>query len=267
MTPRLNAARLVLQDAAQSTMKMNKPMKTKQLVASAFCAVLLTGCAGSVALGGDPKLQVLDAAELPAPERGDITGGAQPYYVGPYDKLIVDVFAIEELAAREIQVDASGRMSFPLAGVLDVSGKTPAEIEQELAARLRQAYVRDPQVTVNLKETVSRVVTVEGQVRKPGLYPVVGRMTLMRAIARAEGTDEFTRLDDVVIFRTVAGQRYAALYNLDAIRHGAYPDPDIYANDVVMVGDSRSRRLFKDVLAILPAMVTPIVIGLDRLTN
>lgn len=243
------------------------PKKIKQIMASAGFAVLLTGCAGSVELGGDPQLTVFDATELPAPERADITGGAQPYYVGPYDKLIVDVFAIEELAAREIQVDASGRMSFPLAGVLDVSGKTPEEIEQELAVRLRQAYVRDPQVTVNLKETISRVVTVEGQVRKPGLYPVVGRMTLMRAIARAEGTDEFTRLDDVVIFRTVAGQRYAALYDLDAIRHGAYPDPDIYANDVVMVGDSRSRRMFKDVLAILPALVTPVIIGIDRITN
>lgn len=242
-------------------------MKMRHLAASLCLAVLLTGCAESVQLGGDPQLSVLDATELPAPQRADITGGAQPYYVGPYDKLIVDVFAIDELAAREIQVDASGRMSFPLAGVLDVSGKTPAEIEEALAVRLRQAYVRDPQVTVNLKETVSRVVTVEGQVRKPGLYPVVGRMTLMRAIARAEGTDEFTKLDDVVIFRTVEGQRYAALYNLDAIRHGAYPDPDIYANDVVMVGDSRSRRMFKDILAILPAMVTPIIIGLDRLTK
>lgn len=242
-------------------------MKSQRIVLTAGLAMLLAGCAETVQLGGDPQLAVLDATELPAPERADITGGAQPYYVGPYDKLTVDVFAIEELAAREIQVDASGRMSFPLAGVLDVSGKTPAEIEQALAARLRAAFVRDPQVTVNLKETVSRVVTVEGQVRKPGLYPVVGRMSLMRAIARAEGTDEFSKLDDVVIFRTVGGQRYAALYNLDAIRHGAYPDPEIYANDVVMVGDSRSRRLFKDVLAALPAMVTPIIIGIDRLTN
>ena len=242
-------------------------MKLKRLVGSLCLAALLSGCASTVELGGDPKLTVLDASELPAPQRADLTGGTQPYFVGPYDKLIVDVYAIQDLAAREIQVDASGRMSFPLAGVLDVSGKTPAEIEQELAARLRQAYVRDPQVTVNLKETVSRVVTVEGQVRKPGLYPVVGRMTLMRAIARAEGTDEFSNLDDVVIFRTVEGQRYAALYNLDAIRHGAYADPDIYANDVVMVGDSRSRRLFKDVLAVMPGLLTPIVIGIDRLTN
>jgi polysaccharide export outer membrane protein len=127
--------------------------------------------------------------------------------------------------------------------------------------------VRNPQVTVNLKEAVSRVVTVEGQVNKPGLYPVVGRLSLMGAIAKAEGTDEFSKLDDVVVFRTVGGHRYAALYNLDAIRHGAYPDPEIYANDVVMVGESKARRLFKDILSVMPAMITPIVIGVDRLTD
>lgn len=227
----------------------------------------LGGCAETVQLGGDPKLEVIGANALPAPGRADLTGGTQPYFVGPYDKLVVDVFGIEELSEREIQVDASGRISFPLAGVVNVSGMAPGEIEQALAERLRAAYVRDPQVTVNLKETVSRVVTIEGQVKKPGLYPVVGRMTLMRAIARAEGTDEYSKLDDVVIFRTVGGQRYAALYDLDAIRHGAYSDPDIYANDVIMVGDSRSRRLFKDILAGMPALVTPLVIGIDRLTR
>lgn len=234
---------------------------------TAGAALSLTGCASSVALGGDPKLSVLDAAALPAPDKGDMTGGAQSYFVGPNDKLTIDVFGVEELGPRDVMVDASGRISYPLAGVMDVSGKTPGEIEQLLAEKLKAAYVRDPQVTVNLKEAVSRVVTVEGEVKKPGIYPVVGRMSLMRAIARAEGTGEFSRLDDVVIFRTVGDQRYAALYNLDSIRHGAYPDPDVYANDVIMVGDSRSRRMFKDILAVIPALATPLVIALDRLSN
>lgn len=228
---------------------------------------ILAACASTPQLGGDPQLSVIDSAELPAPDRDDLAAGTSPYYVGPYDRLKIDVFGIEELSEREIQVDAGGRMSFPLAGVLEVAGKTPAEIEVALAERLRRSFVRDPQVTVNLKETVSRVVTVEGQVRKPGLYPVIGRMTLLRTIARAEGTDEFSKLDDVVVYRTVGGQRYAALYDLDAIRHGAYRDPEIFANDIVMVGDERSRRLFKDILAAMPAFVTPLVIGLDRLTN
>lgn len=242
-------------------------MNPLKLCLTLAALALISGCAGSVKLGGDPNLTVLEASELPPPQRMDLTGGAQPYFIGPYDRLIVDVYGIEDLALREVQVDASGRISFPLAGSIEVVGLTAQEIENAIAGRLRAAYVRNPIVSVNLKETVSRVVTVEGQVRKPGLYPAVGRMTLMRAIARAEGTDEFTRLDDVVVFRTVEGKRLAALYNLDAIRHGAYPDPEIYANDVVMVGDSRSRRLFKDFLTLMPALVTPIVIAVDRLSN
>lgn len=228
---------------------------------------LLAGCASAPRIGGDPNLQVMPASALPPPERTDLISNERPYFVGPFDKLTIDVFGIQELSQRDVQVDASGRISFPLVGVVDVSGRSPGEVELLLEERLRQNFIRDPQVTINLKETVSQVVTIEGQVRKPGIYPVVGRMTLMRAMAVAQGTDEFSRLDDVVIFRTVRGQRLAALYNLDAVRHGVYPDPDIYANDVIMVGDDNSRRLFKDILSAIPAIATPLVIGLDRLTK
>ncbi|WP_275229105.1 polysaccharide biosynthesis/export family protein [Novosphingobium album (ex Liu et al. 2023)] len=227
----------------------------------------LAACAGPAELGGNPKLEVLAGNQLPMPGRTDVQSSTTPYYVGPFDRLVIDVFGIEELSAREVQVDASGRISFPLAGTVNVSGMTPVEIEGELSRLLAAQYIRNPQVTVNLKETLSRVVTVEGQVKKPGLYPVVGRMTLMRAIATAEGTSEYSQLDDIVVFRTVDGQDYAALYNLDAIRHGAYPDPDIFAGDVVMVGESRGRLLFKDVLATAPALLTPLVIAIDRFTR
>lgn len=235
---------------------------------AALCAAALAACSsGPRQLGGDPQLSVLSGTELPRPDRQDVSSNQVPYYVGPFDSLTIDVFGIQELSNRAVQVDASGRISFPLAGIVDVSGLTPAEVEGELATRLRRAHVREPQVTVNLKETLSQVITVEGEVNKPGLYPVVGRLTLMGAIAKAEGTGEFSRLDDVVVFRTVRGQRYAALYNLDAIRHGAYPDPQVYASDIVMVGESRARRLFKDLLAISPALITPTVIAIDRLTR
>lgn len=229
--------------------------------------VMLAGCASTPKLGGDPNLKIIQASELPAPDRMDLTGGTRSYFVGPFDKLTIDVFGIPELAQRDVQVDAAGRISFPLAGVVEVSGKTPGEIEELLAEQMRANYVRDPQVTVNLKETVSQLLTIEGQVTKPGVYPVVGRMSLMRAMAIAGGTTEFSKLDDVVIFRTVGGERLAALYDLNAIRHGAYADPEVFANDVVMVGDSASRRFFKDVLAVTPLLTTPLVIALDRLTN
>ena len=235
-----------------------------KLASPLIALVFLSACAGPSALGGSENITVMESSELPAPDRSDLLSESRPYLIGAFDKLIIDVFGIEELSEKEVQTDASGRISFPLAGVVEAAGKTPGEIEEEIEARLRTRYVRDPQVTVNLKETVSQVITVDGQVKKPGLYPVVGKMTLMRAVATAEGTAEFAKLDDVVIFRTVKGQQLAALYNLKAIRRGNYQDPEVFANDVVVVGDSQARRLFKDALQIVPLLTTPLIIALQN---
>lgn len=230
-------------------------------------AVALSACASTPDIGGAPSLEVLDAKELPVPERGETFAIDRPYIVGPFDKLRIDVFGIPELSDRKVQVDASGRISFPLIGALTIAGSTPGEIERMIETKLAANYVRNPQVSINLEETVSQVVTVEGQVKKPGLFPVVGRMTLLRAIALSGGTDEFAKLNEVVIFRTVKGEQYAALYNLKSIRIGAYPDPEVFANDVVVVGESRARRVFKDFLQVLPALSTPLIFAVDRLNR
>lgn len=223
---------------------------------------VLAACSSTPKVGGSSGLQVVSASELPSPERGDLAATTVPYYVGPFDRLTVDVFGIEELSNRDVLVDSEGRISFPVAGIVEVSGKTPVEIEGLIADRLKFAYVRDPQVTVNLKEMVSQRLTIEGEVQNPGLYPVIGRMTLLRAVAQAKGTTEFTKLNDVVVFRTVNRQRLAALYDLNAIRHGAYADPEVFAGDIVMVGESRGRRLFKDVLQALPVLTGPLIVAL-----
>ena len=70
---------------------------------------------------------------------------------------------------------------------------------------------------------------------------------------------EFAKQDDVVILRTVKGQKLAGLYNIDAIRRGLYDDPAIFANDVVVVGDSPARRLFRDIVGLAPVLAAPIV--------
>jgi polysaccharide biosynthesis/export protein len=237
------------------------------LIAGLAC---LSACAGPSKLGSvgsaqaDGKVsgnvQIAPMSSLPPPERADLFDQNRPYLIGPFDQLTIDVFGIEELSRKQVQTDAGGRISFPLAGVVEAAGKTPGELEDILEERLRGRFVRDPQVTVNLRETVSQVVTVDGEVREPGLYPVVGKLTLMRAVAKAKGLSEFAKLDDVVVFRTVKGQHMAALYNLKAIRRGNYDDPEIFANDVVVVGDSRGRRLFKDALQLVPAIATPLIL-------
>ena len=242
-------------------MSLPLPKRGLPILAS---ALLVSACAGTPHLGGDPRVTAIDARDLPAPMRGDLASVETPYLVGPFDRLTVNVFGIQELSNLEVQVDASGRMAFPLAGVLEVAGKTPEEIAALLVDRLKLAEVLHPHVTVNLKETLSHFVTIEGTVGKPGLYPVLGHMTLLRAIATAQGTTEFSRIDDVVVQRTVNGKFYVTLYNLKAIRNGAYADPVVYANDVVVVGDNHARRLFKDYLTVFGTLAGPLTIVLDR---
>ncbi|MES2755173.1 MAG: polysaccharide biosynthesis/export family protein [Pseudomonadota bacterium] len=220
-------------------------------------ALLISGCGGTKRLESTASLTVTQMNTLPQPGRADVVAGDRPYLIGPFDKLIVDVFGVEDLS-KKVQADASGRIAIPLVGVVEAAGRTPSELAGAIAAGLRP-FVKDPQVTVNLDETVSQVITVDGEVKKPGLYPVVGRMTLVRAVATAEGTTEFAQLSDVVLFRTVGGQRYAALYNLKQIRRGVYDDPEVYPNDVVVVGTSEARRLFRDALAVTPAIATPLI--------
>ena len=200
--------------------------------------LLLSACAGREPLQSTTRLTVVqNETGLPAPDRKDLIAADRPSLIGPLDTLQIDVFNVPELS-REMQVDASGRISMPLVGTIEARGKTAGELADAIEGTLRGRYVRKPEVTVNIKSSVSQVVTIDGQVIEPGLYPVTNQMTLLRAIASAKGLSEFAREEDVVILRTVDGRKMAGLYNINAIRRGAYDDPAIYANDVVVVGDS-----------------------------
>lgn len=243
-----------------STGRMSVTMRILPLALAA--ALGLSACSSGGPLVGSDKVKIVKQGDLPPPSRVDLATQERPYLIGPFDKIVIDVFGVEELS-KEVQADASGRISMPLVGTIDAAGRTPSELADMIAGALRGRFVRNPQVTINLKETVSQVVTVDGEVREPGLYPVIGRMSLMRAVATAKGTSEFAALDDVVIFRTVNNQRLAALYNLKAIRRGLYSDPEIFPNDVIVVGDSQARRLFKDVMQIIPMLTTPLVVALQ----
>ncbi len=228
----------------------------RRFQAALFLLIILSGCGGRPALQSSETLTVVPGAtSLPPPQRADLIAADRPALIGPLDTIQVEVVNIPDFS-REIQVDASGRIAMPLVGTIDARGKTAEELARIIEAALRAKFVRDPEVVVNIKTLVSQVATVDGQVAEPGLYPVTNQMTLMRVIASAKGLTEFARQDDVVILRTVEGRRMAALYNLGAIRRGAYSDPPIYANDVIVVGDSPQRRLFRDFIAVSPVIAT-----------
>jgi polysaccharide export outer membrane protein len=224
-----------------------------------LACVGLAGCAGQPPIQSTANLTVIDGQmSLPAPERADLAAGDRVALIGPLDTITVRVFGIPELGGQ-MQVDTSGRIAMPLIGAIDAGGKTAAELARDIEFALAQSYVRDPDVTININSSVSQVVTVDGQVVEPGLYPVTNQMTLLRAVASARGLTEFAKEDDVVILRTVDGQRLAGLYNITALRRGLYADPEIYANDLIVVGDSPQRRLFRDFIGVAPLLASPLV--------
>ena len=228
--------------------------------------VLVVGACASAKFVAGPHLTLVQSSELPPPIGVDPNATVRPYTIGPSDKISVTVFGMADLT-QKLVVDSGGRIALPLVGSVTAAGRGPEELAAEIADRLRERYVRSPEVSVNVEEAVSHFITVDGEVDQPGEYPVVGRMTLIRAIAAAKGTSEFAKLQDVVVYRTVGDRQMAALYNLGAIRRGLYPDPAVYASDKIVVGDSPGRRLFRDVLQASPLITTPIIALLQNNNN
>ena len=171
---------------------------------------------------------------------------AQQYHLGPGDLLEIQVFQVKDLD-RKVRVGATGDISLPLAGTLEVGGLTSEQAQHAIAQRLAATYVQDPQVSVFVKEAASQRVTVDGAVTKPGVFPIVGQINLLQAIALAEGPTPLADYSRVVIFRTIDGKPMAARFDLDRIRDGKMIDPPIYANDIVVVDQSGIKTVLKQI--------------------
>jgi polysaccharide export outer membrane protein len=204
----------------------------------------VTACSHAPAPLGVPSFPVTDAT-TPVP---------LSYRIGPRDLLTITVFREPELSVEEMPVDVSGKLSYPLIGEIQAVGLTAEELSRGIADRLNRKYLRDARVSVAIADAVNYAVTVEGQVMKPGIYPIKGRATLTQAVAMGEGVSVDGQSDDVIILRTINGQRYAARFDLSQIRLGNLTDPELQQGDVVSVGFSRSSRLRRDLVALLPGL-------------
>jgi polysaccharide export outer membrane protein len=111
---------------------------------------------------------------------------SQEYRIGSEDVLDVNVFAAPELN-RQVRVSASGEISLPLLGGIRANGLTPQELERVLEELLRQKYMNDPHVSVFVRDIESHPVSVIGAVRKPGVFQIRGRKTLLEVLSLAEG--------------------------------------------------------------------------------
>lgn len=167
------------------------------------------------------------------------------------DMLDIKVFQAEELTGK-VRVESSGNITLPLLGSIKVAGLTPSEVETKLKTLLGSKYLQNPQVTVFMEEgfTTQRV-TLEGEVKKPGVYPIKGSATVLQAIAMAEGLAPLADSSKVVLFRRNGDQTKAYNLNLDAIRNGKMRDPYVRGDDLIVVHRSDSRYWMRETAALL----------------
>ncbi|WP_128891517.1 polysaccharide biosynthesis/export family protein [Erythrobacter sp. HKB08] len=232
---------------------------TSKLIAAFALATVLTGCAKDRSFGMSPDIEVAQLTELPAP------AGVTAYTVGSQERIEVTVLDAERLSGTYL-TDAEGYIAFPLVGDLYVGGKTPNQVAQMIADRLRGEYIVNPQVRVRPAELPVPSVSIGGEVEQPGTYPAATSQSLIRAINNAGGLAEYAKSDDVLIMRVVEGQRYIGVYNIEGIQRGNYADPLIYPGDIVTVGDSPSRRTLDTILQFIPLLSTSAIL-IDRTFN
>ncbi len=157
------------------------------------------------------------------------------YRIGPHDLLEIEVFRVDEFS-RTVRVNSRGNITLPLLGVISVQNLSSQELELDIANKLTQQFLQQPHVSVFIKEYASQRITVEGEVKKPGIFALTGRTTLLQAIALAEGLTDLADLDDIQLFRKLKdGQTKNYVLNIADIRTGEAKDPILRGNDIIIV--------------------------------
>jgi polysaccharide export outer membrane protein len=207
-------------------------MRSSRFVLLALTALALAGCmqtggSGIFARNAGPLNQnqlVLPTMLRPAPVRSAQPIVAQPieapmmaqqaaqpvmmepeepgYTLDSGDRLRVVVFGQEGLTAS-YSVDTGGSITMPLIGAVPARGHTPAQLQQAIAAKLRQGFVREPHVAVEVE--AYRPFFILGEVTLPGQYPNVANMTVETAVAIAGGYTPRAHKDRIKISRQVSG--------------------------------------------------------------
>ena len=127
------------------------------------------------------------------------SGGGAPYRIGVGDVLRVNVWKEPELTL-DVTVRLDGMITTPLLGDVPAAGRAPRELAEALTAELDR-FIERPRVTVTVSQATSARVYVVGQMVRPGEFPLIGRMTVLKALALAGGFKEFARPEGIVIVR------------------------------------------------------------------
>jgi polysaccharide biosynthesis/export protein len=149
-----------------------------------------------------PPIGTPALVEAPVCMVGPAAHPAPPYTLDSGDKLRIVVFGQDTLS-NNYTVDAQGQVSLPLIGAVPARGLTTAQLSASITSRLKQSFIRDPSVAVEIE--TYRPFFVLGEVAFPGQYPYVPNMTIENAVAIAGGFTPRASKDKVTVTRKVQG--------------------------------------------------------------
>jgi polysaccharide export outer membrane protein len=167
------------------------------------------------------------------------------YRIGPQDLLELRVFEVEELS-QTVRVEEDGTITLPLLGRVMVKGLTQEEVVQRLTDLLQAKYVKNPQVTIFIREYKNQQVAVIGAVERSGNYELVGRRNLLQMISMAGGLTEMAGNEVFILREGPDGQTSTVTIDLkDLLVNGNQTlNVAIEPNDVINVSVDREIRVF-----------------------
>ena len=163
------------------------------------------------------------------------TGVGLEYRIGPEDILHISVWKEEDLD-REVLVRPDGGISFPLAGDLQVSGRTPIEVQDEIRSRL-QRYVPDAEVTVSIEKVSGYTIFVLGEVEEPGQFTLGRYVDVVQALTLSGGFTPYANKRGIQILRRQDGREVTYKFDFRSVSRGRNLDQNIIlqSGDVVLV--------------------------------
>jgi polysaccharide biosynthesis/export protein len=173
---------------------------------SGMFLIVFSGSLVAQALGASPSSGGLqDAAGAPTQEQPEATTSRphnDSFIIGNDDMLAISVWKEPDLT-KSVPVRSDGKISLPLVGEVQATGRTPLQLEQDIAAKL-QSYITAPQVTVIVEQINSKKFNILGEVGKPGSYSLSTSPTVVDAIATAGGLRDFAKKSGIYILRQTA---------------------------------------------------------------
>lgn len=214
-------------------------------------SLTLAGCDSPVPVARIPRIPL--AALAPSAEPGS-PASKSASIIRVDDRISVVVAREPSLSLESVRVANDGYIDLPYLGRIKAAGRTTEQIGDDVRDALRETYLRDPRVAVNIVDYSSHVVTVEGAVGHPGQFTFNKDTTLLGAIASAGGTLRTAKLSRIAVFRSVNGVRSVAVFDIKALESGKEDDPLLEPGDQIHVGFSGLQQAWLDFLQAVPAL-------------